>query len=103
LLGDECHGRRRIAFRERPRRTWGYRNDTLILETRHETATGIVCVGDPMPVGTAHRAVIRKFRTMPSCPMVTCRLDRLLCKHDVFTLVAPCSWPVRLVSTVISV
>ena len=30
-----------------------YRGDTLILETRHETATGIVCVTDLMPIGTS--------------------------------------------------
>ena len=44
-----------------PCRTWRrYRDDTLILETRHETATGVVCVTDLMPIGTKHRAVIRQ-------------------------------------------
>ena len=61
LLGDERHGRWRIAPREKPHRTWRcYRGDTLILETRHQTASGSVCVSDLMPVGMAHRAVIRE-------------------------------------------
>jgi hypothetical protein len=32
----------------------------LILETRHETADGIVCVTDLMPIGATHRAIIRQ-------------------------------------------
>jgi GH15 family glucan-1,4-alpha-glucosidase len=44
LLGDQDHGSWRIAPREMPHRSWRrYRGDTLILETRHETATGSVC------------------------------------------------------------
>ena len=62
LLGNERHGSWRIAPREEPRRTWRrYRDDTLILETRHETTAGIVCVTDLMPIATAHRAVIRQI------------------------------------------
>jgi hypothetical protein len=61
LVGDERHGRWRIASRERPNGTWRrYRSEMLIPETRHEMATGIVCVCDLMPVGTTHRAVIRE-------------------------------------------
>ena len=61
LLGRERHGSWRIAPRDKPRRTWRrYRGDTLILETRHETVNGVVCVSDLMPVGGTHRAVIRQ-------------------------------------------
>jgi GH15 family glucan-1,4-alpha-glucosidase len=61
LLGDAPHGSWRIAPRDQPRRTWRrYREDTLILETRHETAAGVVCVADLMPIGTPHRAIIRQ-------------------------------------------
>ena len=61
LLGDERHGSWRIAPRNEPRRTWRrYHGDTLVLETRHETAAGIVCVTDLMPIGTGHRAIIRR-------------------------------------------
>jgi GH15 family glucan-1,4-alpha-glucosidase len=61
LLGDERHGRWKIAPRDMPRRTYRrYCGDTLILETRHETATGVVRITDLMPIGTAHRAVIRE-------------------------------------------
>jgi GH15 family glucan-1,4-alpha-glucosidase len=43
MLGDERHGSWRIAPRDEPHRTWrGYRGDTLILETRHETVNGVV-------------------------------------------------------------
>ncbi len=62
LLGGERHGRWQIAPLEQPRRTWRrYRGDTLVLETRHETGDGIVCVTDLMPIGTAHRAIIRQI------------------------------------------
>ncbi|MFL5267837.1 MAG: glycoside hydrolase family 15 protein [Stellaceae bacterium] len=62
LLGDERHGRWKIAPRETPRHTCRrYCGDTLILETRHETAAGIVRVTDLMPITTAHRAVIREI------------------------------------------
>jgi hypothetical protein len=37
-----------------------YLDDTLILETRYETESAVVCVTDLMPIGTEHRAVIRK-------------------------------------------
>ena len=61
LLGDARHGSWRIAPRDEPRRTWRrYRDDTLILETRHENATGIVCVTDLMPSSAEHRAIIRQ-------------------------------------------
>ena len=52
----------RIAPLDKCRRTWRrYRGDTLILETRHENATGIVCVTDLMPVAAAHRGIIRQI------------------------------------------
>jgi GH15 family glucan-1,4-alpha-glucosidase len=61
LLGDERHGSWRLAPGEMPQRTTRrYRDDTLILETRHETASGIVRVTDLMPIGAPHRALIRQ-------------------------------------------
>ena len=60
LLGDESHGSWRIAPVGSGKMTRHYRGDTLILETRHETATGIVRVTDLMPIGTKYRAVIRQ-------------------------------------------
>jgi GH15 family glucan-1,4-alpha-glucosidase len=61
LLGDAGHGCWRLAPREAPRKTTRrYRGDTLILETRHETASGTVRVTDLMPIDPEHRAVIRE-------------------------------------------
>ncbi len=61
LLGDERHGRWKIAPRHEPHRNFRrYLGDTLILETRYETESGVVCITDLMPIGTKHRAVIRK-------------------------------------------
>lgn len=61
LLGDADNGCWCIAPRQTPQRTTRrYRGDTLILETRHETAAGRVLVTDLMPIGTEHRAVIRQ-------------------------------------------
>ncbi|HWB50041.1 MAG TPA: glycoside hydrolase family 15 protein [Stellaceae bacterium] len=63
LLGDDRHGYWRLAPRDMPRRTTRrYRGDTLILETWHETAHGIVRVTDLMPIDTPHRAIIRTVR-----------------------------------------
>lgn len=62
LLGDERHGSWRLAPRNRTHRSSRrYRGDTLILETRHETAAGMVLVTDLMPIGTVHRAIIRQI------------------------------------------
>ncbi|HWD58459.1 MAG TPA: glycoside hydrolase family 15 protein [Stellaceae bacterium] len=66
LLGDATNGCWRLAPRDgqdrttRHQTTRCYRDGTLILETRHETATGTVCVTDLMPIGTRHRAMIRQ-------------------------------------------
>ena len=61
LLGDARHGCWRLAPAELPLRTKRhYRRDTLILETTHETASGIVHVTDLMPVDMKHPAVIRQ-------------------------------------------
>ena len=63
LVGTESHGYWRLApaggpeaIRATRRR---YREDSLVLETEFETATGTVRVSDFMPVGVAHPQVIR--------------------------------------------
>src|SRR6185437_16754984 len=55
LLGDERNGHWRIAPADKiERSTRGYRGDSLILETRFETADGAVTLIDFMPPrGTA--------------------------------------------------
>lgn len=51
LLGDKCHGRFRIAPEGEVKRvTRRYRAQTLILETRYETADGEVTLVDFMPI-----------------------------------------------------
>jgi GH15 family glucan-1,4-alpha-glucosidase len=61
LLGDARNGCWRLAPRDTPRRsTRRYRGDTLILETRHETPSGRICVADLMPIATKDRAVVRQ-------------------------------------------
>jgi GH15 family glucan-1,4-alpha-glucosidase len=66
LLGDTQNGCWRLAPVEgdsgdMPQRTTRrYRDDTLILETTHETASGRVRVSDLMPMDTEHRTVIRQ-------------------------------------------
>ena len=49
LLGEPKHGRWRIAPNGPARVTRQYRNDTLILETRFDTAEGAVTLVDFMP------------------------------------------------------
>ena len=55
------YSRRRIAARKSTRR---YREHTLILETRFETATGILLVTDFMPVRETHSDVVRIARCL---------------------------------------
>jgi GH15 family glucan-1,4-alpha-glucosidase len=49
LLGGPEHGRWLIAPTEAARVTRGYRDDTLVLDTRFETANGILTLTDFMP------------------------------------------------------
>jgi GH15 family glucan-1,4-alpha-glucosidase len=61
LLGDERNGCWKIGpIDPAARSTRRYRPDTMILETRHATASGDVIVTDLMPVGKPHAAVIRQ-------------------------------------------
>ena len=61
LLGDERHGFWRLApAKAEGRASRRYRGDTMILETRHVTADGVVCVSDLMPIDTPHRTIIRQ-------------------------------------------
>ena len=60
LLGYDEHGRWRIAPRDDDVRvTRRYRGNTLILETRFETAEGTVLLIDFMPFRTTHPCLIR--------------------------------------------
>jgi GH15 family glucan-1,4-alpha-glucosidase len=63
ILGDESHGYWRIAPAEAAGElkatTRRYRDDTLVLETEFETATGVVRVVDCMPVRELHPQVVR--------------------------------------------
>ena len=50
LLGDEENGRWRMATSDpKAKVSWRYRDDTLVLESRYETATGTAVVIDFMP------------------------------------------------------
>jgi GH15 family glucan-1,4-alpha-glucosidase len=59
LLGDERHGRWKLAPAGATQSTRRYRPDTMILETRHATPGGRVRVIDLMPIHTPHAAIIR--------------------------------------------
>lgn len=63
LLGDERNGCWKLGPTDpEARSTRRYRPDTMILETRHATATGEVSVIDLMPVDMPHAALIRQVR-----------------------------------------
>jgi GH15 family glucan-1,4-alpha-glucosidase len=63
LLGDETHGRWQIAPRAEVKKiTRRYRKDTLILETRMETADGAVTITDFMPPRTDASDLVRIVR-----------------------------------------
>jgi len=63
LLGDDSNGYWRIApdpnVAEVTKNTRRYRQDTLVLETEFETATGVVRLVDCMPVREYHPQVVR--------------------------------------------
>ena len=50
LLGEPKHGRWLLTPRNRARSTRRYRDDTLVLETEHQTPEGSVRVTDFMPI-----------------------------------------------------
>src|SRR5262245_1081350 len=56
LLGDESHGRWRIAPTGEARASRAYERDTLILVTRYETADGDVDIVDFMPPDGGERS-----------------------------------------------
>ena len=62
LLGDEKHGRWKIAPSSEAKITRRYRGDTLILETRFETADGAVTVIDFMPPRGNASDIVRLVR-----------------------------------------
>ena len=62
LLGDKGHGRWRIAPADDSRMSRRYRGETLILETRFETADGAVTLIDFMPPRGAASDVVRLVR-----------------------------------------
>jgi GH15 family glucan-1,4-alpha-glucosidase len=59
LLGKPEHGRWLLAPDEEARITRRYRGDTLILETRFETAAGTVLIVDFMPPRSGHSHLVR--------------------------------------------
>ena len=63
LLGESEHGRWLIGPTDRDvRTTRRYRPDTLILETRHETSSGVVTVIDFMPPRGRNSDIVRLVR-----------------------------------------
>lgn len=62
LLGDASHGRWRIAPTDDARLARRYRGETLVLETRFETADGAVTLIDFMPPRGAASDVVRLVR-----------------------------------------
>ncbi|MGN6311493.1 MAG: glycoside hydrolase family 15 protein [Xanthobacteraceae bacterium] len=62
LLGDKSHGRWRIAPADDSRMSRYYRGETLILETRFETADGVVTLIDFMPPRGSASDVVRLVR-----------------------------------------
>jgi GH15 family glucan-1,4-alpha-glucosidase len=80
LLGEEKHGSWRLAPASADCKvTRCYREGTLILDTRHETASGIVTVTDLMPVTAARRTIIRRVNgqagTVNMLSILTPRFD----------------------------
>ena len=59
LLGTPDNGRWLIGPRDEARTTRRYVGDTFILETTHETATGVVRVIDAMPTGDDRADIVR--------------------------------------------
>ena len=86
LLGSREHGRWRIAPRDRrPASAARYRPDTLILETRFETADGAVTLIDFMPLRDDHSDIVRlvvgergrcRCVSSSSCASATARSSR---------------------------
>lgn len=62
LLGDKSHGRWRISPADDSRMSRRYRGETLILETRFETAEGAVTLIDFMPPRGSASDVVRLVR-----------------------------------------
>jgi GH15 family glucan-1,4-alpha-glucosidase len=62
LLGDADNGRWLLAPRDASTVKRAYRQDTLVLETEHTTATGRVLVVDAMLVGAERPTLIRQVR-----------------------------------------
>jgi GH15 family glucan-1,4-alpha-glucosidase len=79
LLGDENHGRWRLAPRVESRITRRYRPDTLILETTFETDEGAVVVTDFMPPRDRVPNLVRVVRCtrgrVDMCMRLTVRFD----------------------------
>src|SRR3954467_7415006 len=61
LLGKPEHGRWLLAPREELKKTSRrYRDDTLILETDFETASGVVTIIDCMPIRSGQPDLVRQ-------------------------------------------
>lgn len=59
LLGTPEHGRWLLGPKGEATSTRAYREDSFVLETTHETATGVVRVLDLMPIGDGRADIIR--------------------------------------------
>ncbi|MGH3507515.1 MAG: glycoside hydrolase family 15 protein [Nocardioidaceae bacterium] len=60
LLGNPRNGRWLLGPVEEARTTRRYVGDTFVLETRHETDSGVVTVTDLMPVGDGRADLVRR-------------------------------------------
>jgi GH15 family glucan-1,4-alpha-glucosidase len=74
LLGNDDHGHWRIAPKAPSRSVRGYRDGTLILTTRFDTAEGSVELIDFMPLGTPTSHVVRMLRGLSGCVTMVAEL-----------------------------
>ncbi|MGI8578255.1 MAG: glycoside hydrolase family 15 protein [Nocardioidaceae bacterium] len=61
LLGGPEHGRWLIGPADQAKTTWQYAGDTFMLETTHETSSGVVRVTDVMPLGDDRADLVRRI------------------------------------------
>lgn len=74
LLGDEHNGVWTLGPTDAHTTQRRYLRDTLVLESRHETAQGVVVVTDFMPLGAAQSAIVRHVRAETGAVRIRSRL-----------------------------